>query len=99
MDPEALRTHLAALHAELGRVERVDPQSAQLLAEIVQDIKRLMDRPPEAAVRAATASGTRAPPPSITERLETVAVQFEVDHPTLAASSRRLMDLLVKAGL
>jgi hypothetical protein len=31
--------------------------------------------------------------------LERIAVLFEVDHPTLAASSRRLVDLLGKIGL
>jgi len=37
--------------------------------------------------------------PSLPDRLEKVAVLFEVDHPTLAASSRRLVDLLGKVGL
>jgi hypothetical protein len=36
---------------------------------------------------------------SLPDRLERLAVQFEADHPTLAASSRRLIDLLGKAGL
>ena len=115
MDPEALRTQLAALHAELGRIERVDPPSVLLLREIMDDIKRLMEQPTESAARTGAAAppgtraappgtrteppGTRTAPPSLTERLEKVAVQFEADHPTLAASSRRLVDLLGKAGL
>ena len=33
------------------------------------------------------------------DRLEKAAVQFEADHPGLAASSRRLIDLLGKVGL
>jgi hypothetical protein len=37
--------------------------------------------------------------PTIPGRLERLAVQFEADHPTLAESSRRLIDLLGKAGL
>ena len=36
---------------------------------------------------------------SLADRLERVAVRFEADHPTLASSSRRLIDLLGKAGL
>lgn len=36
---------------------------------------------------------------TLPERLERVAVQFEADHPELAASARNLVDLLVKAGL
>jgi hypothetical protein len=31
--------------------------------------------------------------------LEAIAVQFEAQHPTLAASSRRLVDMLGKAGV
>jgi hypothetical protein len=31
--------------------------------------------------------------------LERIAIDFEAQHPTLAASSRRLVDLLGKAGL
>jgi hypothetical protein len=92
MDPIALREQLSKLHEELGAAQRLDPQSNQLLGEIMQDIKRLMQQPAEAA-------DAPAAPQSLPDRLETIAVQFEADHPTLAASSRRLVDLLSKAGL
>jgi hypothetical protein len=36
---------------------------------------------------------------SFADRLERAAVKFEANHPTLAASSRRLIDLLGKAGM
>jgi hypothetical protein len=36
---------------------------------------------------------------SLPERLERVAVQFEAEHPTLAASARRLIDLLNEVGI
>ena len=91
MDPNALRDQLAKLHEELGNVRRVDPRSNHLLGELLQDIKRLLDHDPRTD---STAAGTSLP-----ERLEKVAVQFEADHPTLAASSRRLIDLLGKAGV
>ena len=86
MEPNLLREQIMKLHAELGAADRVDPRSKQLLAEIMDDIKRLKERP---------AAGESTLP----DRLEAVAVQFEVDHPTLAASSRRLVDLLEKVGL
>ena len=58
---------------------------------------------PAAAGAAARARRSSAPPGpprrSLPERLEKIAVQFEVDHPTLAASSRRLIDLSVRSGL
>jgi hypothetical protein len=113
MDPDHLREQLAKLHEELCKVRRVDPRSNQLLGELMQDIKRLMEAPastaPASAAQAAAAPSAAAPSPpgeltastdtSLSDRLEKIAVQFEVDHPTLAASARRLVDLLGKAGL
>jgi hypothetical protein len=100
MEPNALRDQLAKLHEELGNMRRVDPRSNQLLGELLQDIKRLLDQPP---IDAPAKQRARFAPPagatSLPERLENVAVQFEADHPTLAQSVRRLIDLLGKAGL
>jgi hypothetical protein len=67
-----------------------------LLDEVMKDIQRLME--PARAV-AAPAESRAAANATVAERLENIAVQFEADHPTLAASSRRLVDLLGKVGL
>ena len=100
MDTDALRDQLMKLHEELGVARRVDPRSQQLLGEIMGDIKRLMDQDLTAADLAGTPPpGKPAAAPSLPDRLEKIAVQFEADHPTLAASSRRLVDLLGKVGL
>jgi len=85
MDSDLLREHLTKLHAELDVARRADPDTHRLLDEIKNDIQRLT-----------TESATH---PALPERLEKIAVLFEVDHPVLAASSRRLVDLLGKAGL
>jgi Domain of unknown function (DUF4404) len=96
MDPKILRDQLGKLHQELGGVRHVDPQSRQLLTEVLEDIQRLLQ-----ADRAPAPQPGSSPPgnASLPERLEKVAVQFEADHPALAAGSRRLIDLLGKAGL
>jgi hypothetical protein len=115
MHPNALREHLETLHEELRAASEVDPHSKQLLGEIMQDIQRLMERSPASASSAGDAApgsgiapglalapdaaGFATDEGSLPERLERIAVQFEVDHPTLAASSRRLVDLLGKVGL
>ena len=99
MDDDGLRAHLAQFHRELSAANDGDPRSAQLRGELLADIERLLghsqgspdERPPAAAVPADAAS--------LPDRLERMAVQFEVAHPTLAASSRRLVDLLGKVGL
>jgi hypothetical protein len=106
MDNDALREQLMKLHEELGVARRVDPRSQQLLGEIMEDIKRLMEHHPAAPSDPVAPSDVGTPSPgrsaatlSLPDRLEKIAVQFEADHPTLAASSRRLVDLLGKVGL
>ena len=90
MDPETLSLQLAALHADLKNARELDPQSRQLLAEVLADIQRLM----------AVQGGAAQPPSrSLADRLDNIVVRFEAGHPTLAASSRRLIDLLATAGL
>jgi Domain of unknown function (DUF4404) len=90
MDPNALREQLTQLHEELRNADKVDPQVQQLLGEIMRDIARL-DKGPAAAAPSSD--------PSLPDRLEKIAVQFEADHPALAASTRRFVDLLGKAGI
>ena len=103
MDPNLLRDHLKQLHADLSAANQVDPHTQQLRGEIMEDIKRLIERPPTTAAAAMGGSpsllAVSAEETSLPDRLERIAVQFEADHPTLAASSRRLIDLLGKVGL
>jgi hypothetical protein len=90
MDHNNLRERLASLHAELTNAHRQDPAARQSLGEVLPDIKLALER------QAGEASPAAA---SLAQRLEKVAVQFEADHPTLAASARRLIDLLGEAGI
>jgi len=57
---------------------------------MMQDINRLIDKAGDSIP-----SSDR----SLPDRLERIAVQFEADHPTLAASARRLVDLLGEVGI
>jgi hypothetical protein len=90
MDKDSLRDLAAKLHAQLSDALRADPKSRESLSEMMQDINRLIDKPAEPR---SSAHG------SLPERLERIAVQFEADHPTLAASTRRLVDLLGEVGI
>jgi hypothetical protein len=103
MDPNLLSDHLKQLHEELSTARRANPDSHEELSGLQDDIKRLMERSsdPAAEPEALSAAGvpTDEDASTLPDRLERIAVQFEVDHPTLAASSRRLVDLLGKAGL
>jgi hypothetical protein len=88
MDTDSLRERLAKLHAELSEAHGADPQAHRPLGEILPDIKRLAEQP-EAASQDA----------SLPQRLERVAVQFEAEHPSLAGSVRRIVDLLGEVGI
>jgi hypothetical protein len=90
MDKNSLRDLVAKLHGELTEALREDPKSRESLSDMMKDINRLIDKP---AVLPSSAHG------SLPDRLERVAVQFEADHPTLAASARRLVDLLGEVGI
>jgi hypothetical protein len=90
MDKNSLHDLVAKLRAELSDALRANPKSGESLSDMMQDINRLVDKP--------------ADPPSsqhasLAERLERIAVHFEVDHPTLAATARQLIDLLGEVGI
>jgi hypothetical protein len=90
MDKNSLHDLAAKLHAELTTALQADPKSRESLSEMMSDINRLIDKGTDAR---ASAQG------SLPARLERIAVQFEAAHPTLAASARRLVDLLGEVGI
>jgi hypothetical protein len=90
MDKDSLRDLVAKLHTELSDALRADPKSRERVSDMMKDINRLIDKP---------ADSTSSPQGSLPDRLERIAVQFEADHPTLAASARRLVDLLGEVGI
>jgi Domain of unknown function (DUF4404) len=90
MDNKSLRDLVAKLHGELTEALREDPKSRESLSDMMKDINRLIDKPTDLQ---------SSPHGSLPDRLERVAVQFEADHPTLAASARRLVDLLGEVGI
>ena len=85
---QTLEQSLAQLHAELASATRVDESSRALLRTLLADIERLLKQGNAAAGR------TAAP-----HRLEGLAVEFETEHPSLAASLRQFIELLGQTGL
>jgi Domain of unknown function (DUF4404) len=87
--PDSLQQSLARLHAELANAaHRLDAKSQQTLRSALADTERLLNQ------GGAPPAGVGAP-----HRLEALAVGFETDHPTLAASVRQFIALLGEAGL
>jgi hypothetical protein len=82
-----LNETLAALHEELSRTSALDEKSRARLRQIIREVEGLG---PSSASAADTLHR---------HRLEELAIEFEIEHPTLAAGLRQLIDLLAKAGL
>lgn len=95
-DVQRLRETLATLHAELDTVESADPAVREMLVAALQDIAAKLDRAaatlPAAPVPADEAGAT-------SEQLAATARLFEVEHPTLAATLRSVVDALARAGI
>ena len=77
MNPDDLRDHLAKLHEELGAARQVDPRSAALLTEIMNDIKRLTEGSPPPGGSGTTGTAPSDAPLSLPGRLERIAVEWE----------------------
>jgi hypothetical protein len=88
MASEHLKKTLATLHQQLSRAPKLDEQSRSVLQRLMRDAENLSP-----AARAAERPNLER------HRLEELAVEFEAEHPDLAASVRELMDLLVKTGI
>jgi Domain of unknown function (DUF4404) len=100
MDKNSLHDLAAKLHAEMTAALQADPKSRESLNEMMGDINRLIDT--HSIDHGLTDKGADAPASaqgSLPDRLERIAVQFEAAHPTLAASARRLVDLLGEVGI
>jgi hypothetical protein len=104
MDRNSLSERLARLHAELQNAHEEHPATRPALGAVLPDIKQLLDRPAAASTPASPSAAAAAGAPassagSLPGRLEQLAVQFEADHPKLAASARSLIDLLGETGI
>jgi hypothetical protein len=84
-DRESLQTLLGKVHQRLNEVGSADTGSREMLTQVMRDIERALGQ------------GGRAE--ANTSRLESLAVRFEADHPDLAASLRRLVNLLSEVGI
>lgn len=94
-DVQKLRETLAALHAELDTVESRDPEVRRMLAGALQDIADKLqsrDATPPAPAPAPDASVS-------TGQLAESARQLEVEHPTLAATLRGVVEALTRMGI
>lgn len=80
-----LQHALSELHTALKGAPRVDDVSKRMLGQVLADIERVL--------------GSGGTVPEGRSRLQALAVDFEAEHPSLAASLREFIDLLGRAGM
>ena len=90
-DPGELRALLDELHGALESADPVDPAVHEPLREVMEEIGQLLE---------ATGEDRDAEErPSLEERVEKMALEFEVSHPTIAGVLNRLTHLLASMGI
>ena len=87
-ETDSLQQALTKLHAELARAQRLSDRSRQALRAALADIETRLQQKDAATGEVAASHG-----------LDAIAVGFEAEHPSLAASLRQFIELLGQAGL
>ncbi len=90
-DPRELRALLDELHGALESADSVDPAAREPLREIMEEIGQVLEATGEARDAEERVS--------LEERVEKMALDFEVSHPTIAGVLNRLTHLLSSMGI
>ena len=85
-----IQLQIVTLHERLARLDRaeIDARGRESLLLLLSDLTRLLGSP--------SLDDEDQP---LTERLETLAVRFEAEHPAVGHAVRQLIDALAKAGI
>jgi Domain of unknown function (DUF4404) len=90
MKQDELAATLAELHAELSRIEQIDPATLEMLRALTADITRLSGRKESLA-------GAEAEP--VTSGLRRLLLKFEAEHPELSVAVGKVADALAAMGI
>jgi len=90
MDSKIDRELLEQLHDEINNTETVDEKGTELLRDLDEDIRSLLERSEKSQAELH---------PSLIDNLELTLRHFEVTHPELTALVSKLMDTLSNAGI
>jgi hypothetical protein len=86
MNDKKLDSLLEQVHAELQKVDKVDPESLKLLQDLEQDVQSLLKK-------------SDVETPSILGRMQKAVERFEVEHPTLTTLLSEISTVLSNAGI
>jgi ElaB/YqjD/DUF883 family membrane-anchored ribosome-binding protein len=92
MPKQHLRETLQELHEELESTDSVDKENRELLRELMQDIRHLLEKSGEPSSAEQTSWQERHR--SLQDRLRHSAQDFEESHPSLTMALRRVIDAL-----
>ena len=90
-DPTELRALLRELHGALETADPVDPGVREPLRALMEEIGQALE-----STEDDNEGDSR---PRLEERVEEIALQFEVSHPTIAGVLNRLTHLLSSMGI
>ena len=90
MTPDKMQATLQQLHDELSRTPQVDGEGRKLLEQLAHDIQRVLGEQAASSVPTRTVH---------LDELESAAVRFDVEHPTLASVIRQVAEALGRVGL
>jgi hypothetical protein len=87
---QEIHEHITTLHERLARLDpaAVDARTRESLLLLLNDLTRLLGTP--------SLDDEEQP---LTDRLESLAVRFEAEHPAVGHAVRQLIDALAKAGI
>jgi hypothetical protein len=90
MDKPQLQSLLESLHRELASLDKVDDRTKQLLAQVTDDVRDVLERAESAAEEEVAASQAN---------VRSAIEEFEAEHPKLAETLGRLADGLANMGI
>ncbi len=87
--PASLKDSLKSLHASLSTADVVDEELLDLLRQLDQDIKQLLEQPPS----------TESTTYGLAERTQELTARFAAQHPKLEPALRELSNILGSMGI
>jgi hypothetical protein len=90
MDKPQLQALLESLHHELASLDEVDDRTKELLAQVTDDVNRVLERDDETAAEDVATSQ---------QNVRSAISEFEAEHPRLAETLGRLADGLANLGI
>jgi hypothetical protein len=90
MDKKHLQELLAKLHGELEKAERVDDATRAALAEVTDDIRRLL---------ASEEPASREQGETLAGRMQESLLEFETEHPAVTRVINQMAAALANLGI